>query len=59
VPDPLWRTYLFTFYEGEGIVEEAWKRARESGKEEQLLQILYREANCPTTFKEKTRKLAT
>lgn len=57
VLDPLWRTYLFTFYEGERIVAEAWKRARESGKEELFLQVLYSEENCPTTFKEKTRKL--
>ena len=57
VLDPLWRTYIFTFYDGERIVSDAWKRARESGKEEQFLQVLYKEENCPTTFKEKTKKL--
>jgi hypothetical protein len=57
VLDPLLRTYLFTFYEGERLVSQAWKRAKELGKEERFLQILYREQNCPTTFKEKTKKL--
>jgi hypothetical protein len=57
VLDPLYRTYLFTFYEGDKMVSEAWKRAKSLGKEERFLQILYREENCPTTFKEKTKKL--
>jgi hypothetical protein len=57
VLDPLWRTYLFTFYEGERMISEAWRHAKEAGKEERFLKILYQEENCPTTFKEKVRKL--
>ncbi|WXG46211.1 MAG: hypothetical protein WED05_06030 [Candidatus Atabeyarchaeum deiterrae] len=57
VLDPLLRAYLFTYYEGERLISDAWKRAKEAGKIEQLLQILYREENCPTTFKEKVEKL--
>jgi hypothetical protein len=57
VLDPFWRAYLFTYYEGGKLISEAWKRAKQLGKEERFLQILYREENCPTTFKEKVRKL--
>jgi hypothetical protein len=57
VLDPRWRAYLFTFYEGGKLISEAWRRAKEIGKEEQLLHILYREQNCPTTFREKVEIL--
>jgi hypothetical protein len=56
--DPLWRGYIFAYYEGEKLIEQAWKRAKEAQKEPELIQILYREENCPTTFMEKTRKIS-
>jgi hypothetical protein len=55
--DPFWRAYLFTYHEGTKIVSEAWKRAKEAGKEQQILNVLYGEENCPTTFREKVRKI--
>ncbi|WXG43583.1 MAG: hypothetical protein WED04_06010 [Promethearchaeati archaeon SRVP18_Atabeyarchaeia-1] len=55
--DPFWRAYLFTYYEGGNLVSEAWRRAKEAGKEQQLLDILYREQNCPTTFMVKMKRL--
>ena len=55
--DPLWRAYLFTYHEGTKLVSEAWRRAKEVGRERQLLNVLYKEENCPTTFKEKVRKI--
>jgi hypothetical protein len=57
VLDPAWRGYIFTYYVGARLVEEAWESAGQAGKEGELLKILYSEENCPTTFKEKVRRL--
>jgi hypothetical protein len=54
--DPLWRGYIFTYYQGEKLVRRAWRQAKEANKETGLVRILYTEENCPTTFKEKVRK---
>jgi hypothetical protein len=53
--DPLWRGYIFTYYEGAKLIEEAWKKARRENKEQEILDILYKEENCPTTFKQKMK----
>jgi hypothetical protein len=53
--DPLWRGYIFSYYEGAKLIEEAWKKAIQEKKEQNLLHILYKEENCPTTFKQKIK----